>query len=67
MAELTNSNSTGDFYSLCVSPCTRLLELVHLVRGGADVEEDDLRVAVDEPPPAVDPVAALPQLLHRLA
>ena len=46
--------------------CARLFELVHLVRGGADVEEDDLRVAVDEPPPAVDPVATLPKLLHRL-
>ena len=44
----------------------RLFELVHLVRGRADVEEDDLRIAVDEPPAAVDPVPSLPKLFHGL-
>ena len=44
----------------------RLFEFVHLVRGRADVEEDDLRIAVDEPPAAVDPVSTLSKLFHSL-
>ena len=43
-----------------------LLEFIHLVRGGADVEEDDLGIAVDEPAAAVDLVSALPEILDSL-